>query len=197
VTRLLHRQQSAGITVAILDVTAGAIMRPSWYDRKDYDTRVDRFRVRENINIGEWADGAGMARTQLNKYRAGYGEPRADTLARIVDAARRILGRPVKASELFDVGEDVPVPLRPHATAFRGNERIRRTYGSRIDDLLRRLELPPAAFARMVALSQRSLQKLRTERGVPSLRTIRQIVRKLRSHGYEVTASDVVDVGED
>src|SRR5690242_9613794 len=109
-------------------------MRPPWFDRRDYATRMDRFRAAEQIPILTWAQEAGMRRSQINRYRAGR-EPRTDVVARLVRAATRIVGRPVRASDLFDVGEDTPIAARDpsESIALPRNETMRKQYSSRID----------------------------------------------------------------
>ena len=172
-------------------------MRPPWFERRDYDTRIDRFRARESISILGWASAAGMKRAQFNKYRSGS-EPRTDVAARLVRAASRILDRPVRASELFDVGEEVPVAERDlTAPSFLRNDLMRKDYPSRIDALIRLLGIPPNAFAQKIGMSRRQLTRLRRNESSALLGTVRHMVETLRSKGYDVTASDIADVGED
>lgn len=139
-----------------------------------------------------------MKRAQLNKYRAGT-EPRVDVVARLVRAATGILGRPVRVSELFDVGDDVPIADRASnpVVPIPRNERVRKHYPSRLDALIRLLDIPPNAFAGQIGMSRRQLARLRSNEAVASIGTIRRIVVTLREHGHDVSASDVADVGED
>jgi len=172
-------------------------MRPPWFERRDYDTRIDRFRAKEGISILKWATEAGMKRSQFNKYRTGA-EARTDLVARLVRAATRILGRPVRASELFDLGEEIPVAERAaSAPSFLRNDLMRKDYPSRIDALLRLLGIPPNAFARQIGMSRRQLTRLRRDESFPFVGTVRHMVEVLRCSGYDVTASDIADVGED
>ena len=172
-------------------------MRPQWFDRRDYDTRMDRFRASERISIHEWAKCAAMKRSQLNKYRAGT-EPRTDTIARLVRSAAEILGRPVRASELFDLGEEVAVGSHdPNRETPPRNEAMRKQYPSRLDALIRALDIPPQAFAQRVGLSRRQLARLRSDKASASIATVRRIVVTLREQGHDVLASDIADVGED
>lgn len=69
-----------------------------------HDTRFDQFLYREGVNLDELADALKMTRQNLAKLREGR-KPRQDTIARIVLAVRRVLGRPIMASELFYLGE--------------------------------------------------------------------------------------------
>lgn len=69
-----------------------------------HDTRFDQFLYREGVNLDALAEALHMTRQNLAKLRQGR-KPRQDTIARIVLALRCLLGRPVKASELFYLGE--------------------------------------------------------------------------------------------
>ncbi len=73
-------------------------------ERVFYDTRVDRFLRRENIDLDLFGEKAGMSRNNLGRLRAGQ-KPRQDTVIRCVLAARDILKRAVAASEMFYLGE--------------------------------------------------------------------------------------------
>jgi DNA-binding phage protein len=171
-------------------------MRGRGSEATSYGTRLDRFRVRERIDLEQWAEKAGMRRTQLGKYRSGRGEPRADALARLVRAAAVLLYRPVKASELYDLGEDEAIAAEIHRFPQTGQEKIRRVYDSKIDAYLRRIDAAPASVARAAGMSRQSLLNLRSEAALPMCSTIRALVIALRRRGYAVTASDLFDVGE-
>jgi len=138
-----------------------------------------------------------MKRAQLNKYRSGT-EPRTDVAARLVRAASGMLGRPVKVSELFDVGEDVPVGARADdAPAFPRNDLRRKHYASRIDAFIRLLDIPPNAFAQKIGMSRRQLARLRSGESLAFVGTVRRMVAMLREKGYEVIGSDIADFGEE
>ena len=138
-----------------------------------------------------------MKRAQLNKYRAGT-EPRTEVVARLVRAASRLLGRPVRAAELFDFGEDTRVEERPDgASSLPRNDVVRKQYASRLDALIRLLDIPPNAFAQGMGMSRRQLVRLRRNESLASVGTVRQMVVVLRRSGYDVSASDIADVGED
>ena len=159
-----------------------------------YDARLDQFRVREGIDIGRWASEADLLRTQLNKYRSAFAEPNVEVLAKLVRAASRILQRHVKASELYDLGEAEPLGQQRQ---FRGNPECRKAFGSRLDEFLRRIEFPSSALAREAATSKNTLLQFRARRSSPRVSTVRQIVVALRRMGYDVTPSDIIDVGEE
>lgn len=73
-------------------------------DRVVYDTRFDRFLYRENVNLEDLAEELATTRQNLGKWREGR-KPRQDNIARVVLALRKILQRPVNASEVFYLGE--------------------------------------------------------------------------------------------
>jgi hypothetical protein len=170
-------------------------MRPIGREHK-YDTRLDRFRVREGIGITQWSDEAGLRRTTLNRYRSASEEPTAVYLANLVQSASRILGRPVKASELYDLGEAEPLGKKNRQREYRANAGSRKFYKSRLDVLLRRIGLPPSAFAREANISAHTLLRIRAQQVSPMVSTLRMLVVALRQMGYDVTVSDIVDVGE-
>ena len=165
-------------------------------ETKPYETRLDRFRVHEGIDIQEWADEAGMRRTQLNKYRSAYDEPGAAVVAVLVRSASRLLRRPVRVSELFDVGEEEPLGKRARGRPLRRSDPCRKIYDSRFDKLLRRLRLPPVAFARASGLPPETLLRIRAGRATPMISTVRQVVVTLRQMGYDVRAFEIIDLGE-
>ena len=182
-------------------------MRPSWYERRDYDTRLDRFRVAEGIAISTWVRKAKIKRSQFNRYRAGT-EPRIRVAARLVKAASDILSRPVRMAELWDVGEDVPVS-ELHAGGSAGLPRVVTKFPPLEDDysdagdegrrskfaaLVHGIGLPPAAFAELVGISRPEVLRIIAGANL-HLRTLRQIVSALRRAGHHVTAADIVDDG--
>jgi predicted transcriptional regulator len=103
------------------------------------------------------------------------------------------------ASELFDLGEDVPVTAQDTSRENppARNEAMRKQYPSRLDALIRALDIPPQAFAERVSISRRQLARLRGGEANAFIWTVRQIVIALRQQGHDVVASDIADVGED
>jgi transcriptional regulator with XRE-family HTH domain len=75
------------------------------FQRTTYDTRFDRFLRAEDVDLDALAEAIRITRQNLNRIRAGRAKPRQETIARIVLALRRLLGRPVAASDLFYLGE--------------------------------------------------------------------------------------------
>jgi len=57
------------------------------------------------IRTGKLAEWAGISRTHLLRLRLGRMEPRRPTMLALARAAGDWLGRHVKVSELFDIGE--------------------------------------------------------------------------------------------
>ena len=163
------------------------------FEARDYDTRLDQFRKRAGIGRGEWAIAAEISRSQLTKYRAGLGEPRAGHLARLVSSAGRILGRAVNASELFDLGEDEPLgkKRRPKPAKLTAAD-----YDTRLDKLMRRLGVRPAALAKATGTSRMQIYCVRRG-GNPLVSTVRSIVIAIRRMGHDVRARDVIDLGEE
>ena len=161
---------------------------------KTYDTRFDRFRAREGLSVLQWASAVGMNRTQLNDYRSGAAHPHAHTLAALVRAASRILGRAVKASELYDLGEGEQVAVRRQE--FRAHRSVQKKFNSPLDRLLRRLDVPLTPLAAKAGVSRQAIRHLRMGTRDPVVPTIRALVGALRRMGYDVRASDIFDVGE-
>jgi len=73
--------------------------------RKFYDTRIDRFLVREGIGPAALARRAKISRQTVASIRAGTVDASEDTIVRLLLAVRHILKRQVKAEEMFDLGE--------------------------------------------------------------------------------------------
>jgi DNA-binding phage protein len=163
---------------------------------RNYETRIDRFRARERIDLARWADLAGISRTQLGKYRSGRSQPRSTTIAVLVRAASSILGRPVRAVELYDLGEDEALGPVPEAPRFTRRRDYGKRFPTRFDSLLWRLGVSPNGLARKAGLARQQLWLIRAQSS-PGVETIRRIVVTLRRMGFPVRADDVVDVGED
>jgi len=161
--------------------------------RTAYNTRFDRFRSRERLDLSRWQKEAAIGRGQLLRYRTGAAEPRSDVLARLVRAAARLLNRPVRASELYDLGEDEPLgtPARTE-----GESALRKAYPTRFDQLLRRHGVADAQLVTVSRMSRQNIRKLRAGLETPRVRTIAGLVRALRRMRLDVRASDLFDVGE-
>jgi transcriptional regulator with XRE-family HTH domain len=72
--------------------------------RKFYNTRLDQFLAREEVNLAELARLAGLSRQALGRIRAGRDGASEETIARLVLALRTLLRREVRATDLFDLG---------------------------------------------------------------------------------------------
>lgn len=174
------------------------------YEARAYASRIDAFRRDNALGNAEWADEAGLSRMRLTRYRSGRDLPRADTLARLVRAASRRLHRHVRASELYDLGEDEPVADErlPLDSVFSHPAR----YGTPFDRTLERdniaIDKLAAATGRVLRpdeggkVSRQTLLAIR-QGASPSVSIIARLVRTLRRCGYPVTASNIADVGED
>jgi transcriptional regulator with XRE-family HTH domain len=76
------------------------------FERVVYETRFDRFLAANDVDLDVLADEVGTTRQNLGRLRAGSRSPRQDTIAKIVIALRRMLGRSIAASDLFYLGEE-------------------------------------------------------------------------------------------
>ena len=163
-----------------------------------YPTRLDGFRVEHAINHRQWAAEAGLSRTHFDRIRRGEGVT-LETLARVVRAASRLLNRPVRASELVDLGEEEPVAMadRRRTARRRKSKRIRHVFDSPLDRLLVEHDIEPALLARQARLASLTLRRIRAERQSLSTSTAALIIRALRDLGLDVKARDLWDVGED
>jgi hypothetical protein len=122
-------------------------------------------------------------------------DPGSVICAALVRSAAKIIGQPVKASELFDLGEDEPIAPSIRTHRHPRNGRLRKRYDTRLDKLLRRLDVSLHALSRECGVSRQGLRRVRGRFGI-SVSTIAAIVKALRRMGYPVNASDVEDVGE-
>lgn len=161
---------------------------------RTYDTRFDCFRRQEKLDPSTWGAAAGMSRSQVNHYRSGHQMPKVTTLARLVAAAARLLGRPVRASELYDVGEDEPLGSRRFLESEGG--RPRQTFDTPLDELIRRNNFRTADVADESGISRQLLLRYRAGRATMRVSSLARIVRAFRRNGFDVRASDVADVGE-
>jgi hypothetical protein len=161
---------------------------------KTYDTRIDRCRVKYGISLLQWSTASGVDRKVISRYRAGVDEPTERNLAKLVRAARKITGKPIMASELFDLGEDVPLgPRRERQYASPG----RKVYNTRFDQYLLREDVLPMDLARESGLSRQQVFKTRSGAAAFSRTVLSKLIRGMRRLGRDVRASDLVDVGED
>lgn len=164
---------------------------------KDYDTRIDQFRRRHNIRASAWAAEAGISRSLLARYRADAADPHIETFAKLVRAARKITGLPVRASDLYDVGEDEPVNPEPALRRNGARGGVREFYDTRFDGCLIREGVLPAHLARESGISRPTILRKRTGEESFRVGVLARFVRALRRMGREVQASDLADVGED
>jgi DNA-binding XRE family transcriptional regulator len=165
------------------------------YVASDYDTRIDAFRRRQGLAVETWADTAGLTRNTLYRIRSGAHAPRCATLALLVRAASVLLHRSVKASELYDLGEDLPVAAQRVPMAATLPTQVRRQ-ATRFDTLLAKYDITPQHLASASGVSRQTLMKIRYGLVDPSVSTVASIVETLRLHGYPIVAFDLVDVGE-
>ncbi|HEV7486815.1 MAG TPA: hypothetical protein VGQ65_14150 [Thermoanaerobaculia bacterium] len=70
------------------------------------ETRLEAFIQTKGVVIEEILDELQMYRPQFNRYRFGLAEAREGIIIRIVKAFRRVLNEPIKANQLFYLGDD-------------------------------------------------------------------------------------------
>jgi hypothetical protein len=68
--------------------------------------RLSRFLKASGIRPLHLADTAGISRQHLGRLRAGLAEPTRPVMVWLRIASGRLLRRPVRMSELFDLGDD-------------------------------------------------------------------------------------------
>jgi len=70
------------------------------------DTRLQRFIKDRGISLVKLRTAIPMHRSQLSRYRFGLAFPTEPVIARIVRAVRTLTGEPIKANQLFNLGDD-------------------------------------------------------------------------------------------
>jgi hypothetical protein len=74
-------------------------------DRKYFDTKLDRWLVAHKVKPARLALTSGYSRQHLLRIRKGEMEPTRKCIKAIVIACRRLSHEPVKATDLFDLGD--------------------------------------------------------------------------------------------
>jgi len=167
---------------------------------KSYPTKIDQFRVREEIDVTRWLTETGVTRGFFHRIRAGH-DFSIDTLLRLVRSARRITGKDVHAVDIADLGEDA----LPGVAAAAGTRRAPRParYDTPLDRWIASRGITPAEVARAARISKPTLLKMRkgqmTRNGVVVITTstLAAVVRALRRLTAEdVRAADVSGIEE-
>ena len=161
-------------------------------------TRLERFLVKNGIRSATWAANAGITRPTFVHVRDGN-DPHLATVRSLVRAASEILGRRVRVSEIFDVGEGTSVPSTPveRKTATDAQQKTLRRYETRLDGILRSERIMPNEFAGHVGIVRQSLLRFRSGSAEPCLSTLAGMVISLRSMtGKPYLASHLYDIGE-
>jgi hypothetical protein len=70
------------------------------------DTRLQRFVHERGLSLVKIQAAIPMHRSQLTRYRFGLAFPTEPVIARIVRAVRMLTGEPIKANQLFNLGDD-------------------------------------------------------------------------------------------
>jgi predicted transcriptional regulator len=161
-----------------------------------YDTRIDRFRRANAIDHLQWALESGMTRSHFLRVRLGK-DIHLKSVVRVVKAASRILRRQVRASELYDLGDDEPLNTQVEsALQQRPHAKTRELFRTPLDDYLLRTGILPAELARRAGLSRQALVRMRARRGTVRVSTVRKLIRALRAMGRDVKSSDFFDFGD-
>ena len=161
-----------------------------------YDTRIDRFRVAAGIDLVAWRDALNVSRSTLVKIRAGR-DVRVATLARLVRTARTLTGKNVRATDLYNVGEDEVPPIARLQQEKSVAPSFRKIYDTPLDRLLVNEGLKPALVARKAGITRHAFRHLRAGEEMPRVSTVAAVVGALRRlTGKAIRAADLWDVGE-
>jgi hypothetical protein len=74
------------------------------------NTRLQQFIKERGISLVRLKTAIPMHRSQLTRYRFGLALPTEHVIARIVRAVRTLTGEPIKANQLFNLGDDDEAP---------------------------------------------------------------------------------------
>jgi hypothetical protein len=116
-----------------------------------------------------------------------------------VRAASELLGRRVGVSELFDVGEETPIPATPIDREFASDAQRKALtrYSTRIDRILRGEGIMPKDFANKIGVVRQTLLRFRAGVDEPGRSTLAKMVETLRlMTGKPYLASHLYDVGD-
>jgi DNA-binding XRE family transcriptional regulator len=69
-------------------------------------TRLDHFIEQNNISSAALAESAGVSPETLEQLRREDGDPTLAVMRDLLNTCRRITGRKVEMTDLFDLGED-------------------------------------------------------------------------------------------
>jgi hypothetical protein len=75
------------------------------WGRVHYDTRFDRWLADHDVRLVSLVRASGYSRQHIGRIRRGEMEPTRKCIKAIVIACRRVSHEPVKANDLFDLGE--------------------------------------------------------------------------------------------
>lgn len=163
------------------------------------ESRLERFRLAHGIERRELIARAGISRGTYHDLRKGN-DTHLSTIRAVVRAAAALLGRPVKATDLFDLGSGTPsgtvtiprkvVPLRQRGSLKK--------FATTLDRVLRREQILHNDFAAHIGVSRQTLLRYRSGQLEPSLVTLARMVETLRGMtGRPYKAKHLYDVGEE
>jgi transcriptional regulator with XRE-family HTH domain len=163
------------------------------------ESRLERFRLAHGIERRELINRAGISRVTYHDLRKGN-DTHLSTIRAVVRAASAILGRPVKATELFDLGASTPsgtITLPRKVVPLRQRGSLKR-FETTLDRILRREQILHSDFAAHVGVSRQTLLRYRSGQLEPSLVTLVRMVETLRGMtGKPYQAKHLYDVGEE
>lgn len=165
--------------------------------RTTYNTRLERFRRAHGLSTTEWARTAGLSRKALTCARAGV-DVYLRTVRAIVRAASELLKRPVKARELFDLGETTrAIAVIPRKVGADFVRAACKRYPTNLDRILRGENIVPSDFGVHVGIARQTMLKYRRGKKEPSLFILARMIRTLRQMtGKPYKAKHLYDVGE-
>ena len=70
------------------------------------DTRLAQFIQKRGLSVSEIYSVIPMHRSQFSRYLYGLAQAREGIIVRIVRAIRRVTAEPIKANQLFYLGDD-------------------------------------------------------------------------------------------
>jgi len=70
------------------------------------DTRIEKLIQERGLSIPKIVAAIPMHRSQFSRYRFGLTQAREDNIRKIVRAFREVTGEPIRANQLFDLGDD-------------------------------------------------------------------------------------------
>ena len=155
-------------------------------------TRIAQFLHVNRLTPANWARAARLNRTQFHHYLAGR-NPQLGTAYKLLRSASELLHRKVHLSELYELGEDVPVGDVVQSRPPRSRRRYGTVdHGTPFNHLLAQIEWCIASLAPIINVSRKTLFSIRAGHQTVRISSIRNTVAGLRRIGFAVKASEVI-----